>query len=90
MAGQRAFNVPSAQLGYQRQKSVSPKAGIAITVASNDRQAFGHGSILLYPLPTRGLQRWNLKLERFDIKTIYKPGSQHTNCDALSRLEIGQ
>jgi hypothetical protein len=28
MASKRAFNVPSAQIGYQRQESMSPKAGI--------------------------------------------------------------
>jgi hypothetical protein len=34
------------------------------------------------------LQRWNLMIERYDVTTVYKPGAQQNNCDALSRLEI--
>ena len=34
------------------------------------------------------LQRWSLKMERYDVTTLYKPGSQQGNCDALSRLDI--
>jgi hypothetical protein len=34
------------------------------------------------------LQRWNLMMERYNVTTVYKPGSQQSNCDALSRLDI--
>lgn len=38
--------------------------------------------------PKSGLDRWRLKLEEHDYKTVYKKGFYKTNADALSRVEI--
>ncbi|KAL4136459.1 hypothetical protein QTP88_008007 [Uroleucon formosanum] len=36
--------------------------------------------------PGARLVRWRLQLEEFDYDVIYKPGTQNTNSDALSRI----
>ncbi|KAL4156031.1 hypothetical protein QTP88_000066 [Uroleucon formosanum] len=36
--------------------------------------------------PGARLVRWRLQLEEFDYNVIYKPGTQNTNSDALSRI----
>ena len=36
--------------------------------------------------PRGRLSRWVYYLQSFDYDIIYKPGSSHTNCDALSRM----
>ncbi|KAI5756548.1 hypothetical protein M8J77_025839 [Diaphorina citri] len=38
--------------------------------------------------PSSKLIRWRLKLEEYDYEIIYKKGSQNTNADTLSRLEL--
>jgi hypothetical protein len=32
--------------------------------------------------------RWKIILANYDIKTEYRKGTQHGNCDALSRIEM--
>lgn len=38
--------------------------------------------------PGSRLVRWRLQLEEFDYEVIYKPGTQNTNSDALSRIGV--
>lgn len=38
--------------------------------------------------PGSRLVRWRLQLEEFDYEVVYKPGTQNTNSDALSRISI--
>lgn len=38
--------------------------------------------------PGSRLVRWRLQLEEFDYEVVYKPGTQNTNSDALSRIGI--
>jgi len=38
--------------------------------------------------PGARLTRWRLQLEEYDYNIIYKPGTQNTNSDALSRIGI--
>lgn len=38
--------------------------------------------------PNSKLIRWKLKLEEFDYQIVYKKGTQNTNADALSRIQI--
>ena len=36
--------------------------------------------------PGSRLLRWRIKLEEYDYETVYKPGVQNSNADALSRI----
>lgn len=38
--------------------------------------------------PGARLTRWRLQLEEYDYNIIYKPGTQNTNTDALSRIGV--
>jgi hypothetical protein len=36
--------------------------------------------------PGSRLLRWRIQLEEYDYETVYKPGTQNANADALSRI----
>lgn len=38
--------------------------------------------------PGSRLIRWRLQLEEFEYEVVYKPGTQNTNADALSRINV--
>jgi hypothetical protein len=40
--------------------------------------------------PSSRLLRWRLKLEEFDYRIVYKPGSMNINADVLSRINTAE
>jgi hypothetical protein len=38
--------------------------------------------------PSSRLLRWRLKLEEYEYEVVYKNGSNNTNADALSRIQV--